>query len=112
MQVVNPRHRTPPGQSVAKPETPLLEYPSRECKLDMKESEGNMFSPLYKEYVQRLKHPGSCIFAEPELLNYRKAKRVVQNEKHGHKNPNNSHNNMAENHDEIELYQENSNWST
>ena len=27
------------------------------------------------------KHPGNCAFAEPELLRYRKPKRVIQNEK-------------------------------
>ena len=60
-QVVNPRHRTPQRQSVAKP----IEYPSRKCKHDIKESKGNMFNPLFKENVQGQKHPGSCAFAEP-----------------------------------------------
>ena len=68
------------------------EYPSRKCKHDIKEPEGNMFNPIFKENVLGRKHPGSCAFAEPELLCYRKPKRVVQNEKNGHKNPNNSHN--------------------
>ena len=37
VQVVNPRHQTPQGQSVAKPgwDSPV-EYPSRECKHDIK----------------------------------------------------------------------------
>ena len=52
-----------------------------------------MFNPIFKETVQGRKHPGSCAFAEPELLSYRKPlKPVVQNAKNGHKNPNNSHN--------------------
>ena len=47
-----------------------VEYPSRECKHDtcIKESKGNMFNPIFKENVQGQKHPGSCAFAEPELL--------------------------------------------
>ena len=42
-------------------------------------SEGNMFNPIFKENVQGRKHPGSCAFTVPELLSYRKLKRVVQN---------------------------------
>ena len=45
-----------------------VEYPSRECKHDIKESKGNMFNPIFKENVQGQKHPGICVFAEPELL--------------------------------------------
>ena len=45
-----------------------VEYPSKECKHDIKESKGNMFNPIFKENVQGRKHPGSCAFAEPELL--------------------------------------------
>ena len=33
-------------------------------KHDIKESEGNMYNPIYKENVRRRKHPGSCTFAE------------------------------------------------
>ena len=44
-----------------------VEYPSRECKHDIKESKGNMFNPIFKENVQGWKHPGSCAFAEPEV---------------------------------------------
>ena len=60
-----------------------------------------MFNPIFKENVQGQKDPGSCGFAEPELLSYRKPKRVVQNENNGHKNTNNSHNYRDKNHDEI-----------
>ena len=67
-----------------------------------------MFNPIFKENVQGRKHPGSCQFAEPELLRYKKPKRVVQNEKDGHENPNNSHISDDENHDEIESYHGNS----
>ena len=45
-----------------------VEYPSRECTHDIKDSEGNMV----KDNVQGRKHPMSCTFAEPELLSYRK----------------------------------------
>ena len=45
-----------------------VEYPSRECKHDIKESKGNMLDPIFKENVQERKHQGSCAFAEPELL--------------------------------------------
>ena len=59
-----------------------------------------MFNPIFNKTVQGRKHPESCAFAEPELLSYGKPlKGVVQNEKNGHKNPNNSHNY----HDEREL---------
>ena len=36
------------------------EYPSGECKHYIKESEGNMFNPVFKENVQEWRHPGSC----------------------------------------------------
>ena len=64
-----------------------------------------MFNPIFKENVKGREHPGSCALAEPEILSYRKPKRVVQNEKNGHENDNSSHNYHDENHDEIELYQ-------
>ena len=59
-----------------------------------------MFNPIFMENVQGRKHRGSCAFAEPELLSYRKPKHIVHNEKNGHKNLNNSHNYHYENHDE------------
>ena len=60
-----------------------------------------MFNPIFKENVQGQKDPGRCAFVEPELLSYRKPKRVVQIKKNGHKNPKDNHNY----HDDIELYQ-------
>ena len=45
-----------------------VEYPSRECKHDIKESKGNVLNPIFKENVQRQKHPVNCAFAEPNLL--------------------------------------------
>ena len=38
-----------------------VEYPSSECKHDVKESKGNMFNQIFKENVQRQKHPELCI---------------------------------------------------
>ena len=57
--------------------------------------------------VQGRKHPGSCVFAELDLLGYRTPKHevVVQNEKNVHENPYNSHSYCDENHDGKELYQ-------
>ena len=49
-------------------------YPSRDCKHDIKQSEGNMSNPIFKENVQGQTHPGSCAFAEVELLGYRTPK--------------------------------------
>ena len=89
----------------------FVDYPSREWKHDIKESEDNMFNPIFKENVQERKHPGSCASAEPDLLSYRKPKHVVQNEKWPW-NPNDSHNYHDENHDEIELYHGNSEMNT
>ena len=45
-----------------------VEYPSRECKHDIKESKGNMLNRMLKEKAQGRTHPGSCAFAAPELL--------------------------------------------
>ena len=54
------------------PEIPMspVEYPSRECKHDIKESEGNMFNPIFKENVQGWKHPRSCAFTKTDLLSH------------------------------------------
>ena len=35
-----------------------VEYPSRESKQDIKESEGNIYNPIFKKNVQGQKHPG------------------------------------------------------
>ena len=85
-----------------------VEYPSRECKHDVKEFGGNIFNSILKENVHGRKHPGSYAFTEPELLSYGKPKHEVQNENNAHNNPTNSHNYHDANHDEIELYQGNS----
>ena len=67
---------------------PHIIFTSRECKHDIKESEGNMFNPIFKENVHGRKHPGTCAFAEPELLSYRKPTPIVPDVKDGHKNHN------------------------
>ena len=41
-----------------------VEYPSKKSKHDIKESEGNMFNPIFKGNVQGWKHPGRCALAE------------------------------------------------
>ena len=58
------RHKDNQLQSLDSP----VEYPSRECKYNIKESKGDMFNSIVKENVQRRKHPGNCAFAEPELI--------------------------------------------
>ena len=37
-----------------------------------------MFNPILQENFQGRKHPGSCAFAEPDLLRYRKPRSVIQ----------------------------------
>ena len=71
-----------------------------------------MFDAIFKETLQGWKHPRSWTFAEPDLLSYRKHKRVVQNEMNDHYNSNNSQKYHDENRDERELYQGNSKRST
>ena len=57
-----------------------------------------MFNPIFKKNDQGQKHPGSCVFAEPELL------RIDRKVINSHKNPSDSHNYHYEKHDEIKLY--------
>ena len=84
-----------------------VENHSGDCKHDIKGFEDNIFNPIFKDNVQGWKHPGSWAFTEPELLRHRKPKPVVQTEKIGHNNSNESHNYDDENHNEINLYQGN-----
>ena len=104
LQSQEPHHSPPPPT----PGTPV-KYP--ECKLDIKESEANMFIPIFKENVQGRKHPRLCAFAEPECLvtGSLKCSSKVMN---GHKNPIDSHKYHDASHDEIEFYQGNINRST
>ena len=88
------------------PQLYLVDYPSRESKRDIKESEGNQDLVTYsiqysKGMVQGRKHPGRCAFAEPELFIFRKPKCVIHDKNNGHKNSNNGH----DYHYEIDLYQ-------
>ena len=70
-----------------------------------------MFNQVFKENVHGLKHPGNCTSTEPELLSYRRPKRVVQNENDGYKNPLNSHKYHDENLDEINPIKEIVKWT-
>ena len=54
-----------------------VEYISRESKHNIKESEGNMFNPIFKGNVQGRKHRSRRAFAEPELKS-QKSECVVQ----------------------------------
>ena len=62
-QMVNPRHQPPQRQSVAKPGYPHVKYPSRESKHDIKESEGNMFNPIFKENIPWWRHQMETVSA-------------------------------------------------
>ena len=57
-QVVNPRHQTPQGQSVAKPETPLQNIQGWVARRYIKGSDGVMLNPIFWKKVQGPKHPG------------------------------------------------------
>ena len=62
-----------------------MEYPSRECKYDIEEPEGkHVQSNIQGEC------PAAEISRESHICrtSHRKPKRVVQNEKNGHNNPN------------------------
>ena len=62
-----------------------------------------MFNPIFKNNVQRQKHLGRRVSAEPGLeLSYRKPKCVDQSYEDGHKNSNDNSNHR----DEIALCQE------
>ena len=76
--MVNTWYQTPQGHSCKAWNSPV-QYIIRECKHDIKESECNMFNPIFKEDAQGRKLPGSA-FAELELPSYRKPKPVVQND--------------------------------
>ena len=60
-----------------------------------------MFIPILKENFQGRKPPGSCAFAEPELLLCKETYSIDQKVINGHKNPNDSHNYYDENHEQI-----------
>ena len=88
-----------------------VEYPSRECNHDIKESEDYMFNPIFKEnvqgrYIQGVAHLQNQNYLVTENL---KCSSKVKN---GHKHPIDSHNYHDENQDDIESYQGNSNRSS
>ena len=51
-QVFNPRHQTPQGKSVAKPETPLQNIQVGVAWCDIKGSDGTMLNPIFWKKVQ------------------------------------------------------------
>ena len=51
-QVINPRHQTPQGQSVAKPETPLQNICSWVARYDIKGSVSTVLNPIFSKKVQ------------------------------------------------------------
>ena len=60
------------GRSNLQPTTicssnPPVEYPKRETKHDIKESESNMFHPIFTEMAQMQKYSGRCVVAETKL---------------------------------------------
>ena len=79
---------------------PPVEYPSRESKHNIKESEINMSNPIFKANVHEQNHPGTCVVAVPELASHWKSNRGVQSEWNDHQNRNND----RTHHDEIALY--------
>ena len=54
-QVVNPRHQTSQGQSVAKPNSPA-EYPSWVARCDIKGSDCTRLNPIFWKKVKGQKH--------------------------------------------------------
>ena len=62
-----------------------VKYPSRECKHDIKDSEGNVFTNIKEECPEEetLRELRIC----RTTTTYRKPKHVVQNEKIDHKIP-------------------------
>ena len=66
-QVVNPWHQTSQGQSVAKPETSHVEYPSWVGRWDIKRSDGTMLNPIFWKKVQGQKHPGRWGIVEHQI---------------------------------------------
>ena len=66
-QVVNPRHQTLQGASVAKPGTPLQNIPVELARCDIKGSDGTMLNPIFWKKVQGHKHPGRWRIVEHQI---------------------------------------------
>ena len=68
-QVVNPRHQTPQGQSVAKPETPHAEYPSRVARCDIKGSDCTMLNPIvsFNDFLPKHLSSKQTVYLNPYL---------------------------------------------
>ena len=79
-QVVNPRHQTPQGQSVAKP----AEYPSWVARCDIKGFVSAVLNPIFSKKVQGQKHPGRWGIVEHQIPSI---KVLFKTNTKGHKHP-------------------------
>ena len=59
---------------------PLEDHWLRVRDHDTRESEGNMFNPIFKVIVQGQKHPGRCVVAEPKRPSLKSPISLGQNE--------------------------------
>ena len=93
-------------------DTKTQEYPSRGSKHDTKESECNMFNPIYSRIISVVKNIQEVVHLQNQNFLVTKSLKCSSKVMDGHKNPNHSHNYHDENHEETEFYQGNSNMST
>ena len=66
-QAVNPRHQTPQGQSVAKPETPLQNIQSWLAGCDIKGSDDTILNPVFWKTIQGQRHLGRWEILECQI---------------------------------------------
>ena len=78
-QMINPRHQTPQGLSVAKPETP-----SWVARYDIKGSVSTVLNPIFSKKVQVQKHPGRWGIVEHKIPSI---KVLFKTNTKGHKHP-------------------------
>ena len=78
-QVVNPRHQTPQGQSVTKPETP-----SWIARCDINGSVSTVLNPIFSKKVRGQKHLGKCGIVEHQIPSI---KVLFKTNTKGHKHP-------------------------
>ena len=83
-QVVNPRHQTPQGQSVARPETPLQNSRSWVARFDIVGSDGTMMNQIFWKKVQGQNHLGRWEIAECQIPGI---KMLLETNTKGHRHP-------------------------
>ena len=66
-QVVNPRHQTPQGQSVARPKKSPAEYPGWVARCDIKGSVSTVLNPIFSKKVQGQNCPGRWEIVEQQI---------------------------------------------